>query len=171
MKKINETELKAILQAHALWLSGTGGARMMLVDANLEGANLEGANLKGAYLECANLKGAYLECANLEGANLIGANLYLANLRCANLKGAHLEGANLEGAYLKGAHLEGANLEGANLEDTCLEGMGEPTKLQQEQVVGEAQTLRAKFDEFAKSLGLEIVTLSVKRTVVETINL
>ena len=109
--------------------------------------------------------------ANLAYAILVDAYLVDANLIDANLDRANLKGANLKGANLIDANLVDANLVGANLEGTCLEGMGEPTKLQQEQVVGEAQTLRAKFDEFAKSLGLEIVTLSVKRTVVETINL
>jgi len=91
------------------------------------------------------------------------ADLYGADLRNANLEGANLEGANLRSADLEGANLEGANLVNANLEDANLEGaiLEEKEKVE--------SSLRAKFDEFAKSLGVEIVSLTVKRT--ETINL
>ena len=83
MKTYTADELKQILDDHAKWLRGEGGAR---------------ANLDGAYLEDANLEDAYLARANLAGANLAGANLARANLVGANLARANLEGANLEGA-------------------------------------------------------------------------
>jgi len=97
------------------------------MDANLEGANIEGAHLYGANLRGANIEGANLQRANLGGANLQGAGLQGANLQRAylhgaNLQGAYLHGANLERANLEGANLEGANLEGANLEGANLEG-------------------------------------------------
>ena len=63
-------ELKAILTEHALWLTGNGGER-----ANLSDANLRGANLRGAYLSRADLSGAYLSRADLSGADLSGADL------------------------------------------------------------------------------------------------
>ena len=104
------SEILNILEAHARWRSGSGGAR-----ANLSGANLYGADLYGAYLSGADLSGAYLSDANLSGADLSGANLYGANLYGANLYGAYLYGANLYGANLYGANLSDANLYGADL--------------------------------------------------------
>ena len=152
MKTFSQDQLKAILGAHSEWVKcgGQKGGR----------ANLSGANLEGAYLEGANLEGANLKGANLAGANLAGANLYLANLYLANLESANLENANLENA-----NLEGANLEEANLVGTILE--------KKETTVFSESNLRAKFDEFAKSLGLKIVSLKVERekTTVETIDL
>lgn len=86
MKKISDTELKAIIYKHAKWTRGEdGGERADLSDADLRDANLRGANLYGADLRCANLRGA-----DLYGADLYGANLYGADLRCANLRGANL---------------------------------------------------------------------------------
>jgi uncharacterized protein YjbI with pentapeptide repeats len=107
----------------------------------------------------ADLYGADLRNADLEGANLSGATLRSADLEGANLSRANLRSADLYGANLRSADLEGANLEDANLEGAILE--------EKEKV--ESSNLRAKFDEFAKSLGIEIVSLTVKRT--ETINL
>ena len=86
MKKISDTELKAIIYKHAKWARGEDGG---------ERANLCGANLRGADLYGANLYGAYLRDANLYGANLRGAGLCGADLRGADLRGANLSGANL----------------------------------------------------------------------------
>lgn len=106
MKKISDTELKAIIYKHAKWVIGEdGGERADLRDANLSGADLRNANLYGA-----DLYGA-----NLYDANLRNADLYDANLRNANLCDADLCGANLRGASLRGANLNGANLSGADL--------------------------------------------------------
>ena len=88
-------DLKKVLDDHALWLRGEGGAR-----ANLRGADLEGANLRWA-----DLRWAYLEGANLRGANLRGASLWGADLRGVNLQGADLRGVNLQGADLQDADL------------------------------------------------------------------
>ena len=87
---MNQSELKAILRDHKLWLEsfGSEGYRANLVNANLVNANLVNAHLRGA-----NLRGADLRCADLEDANLVGANL---------------DGANLRGAYLTGANLRDA---------------------------------------------------------------
>jgi len=100
-----------------------------------------------------------------EQAILIGEDLEGANLKCANLRYANLSGANLSGANLSGANLEDANLEDANLVGTILE--------KKETMLSSESNLRAKFDEFAKSLGLKIVSLKVERekTIVETIDL
>lgn len=64
MKKISDTELKAIIYKHAKWVIGEDGG---------ERADLCCADLSGADLRCANLSGANLRGANLSGANLSGA--------------------------------------------------------------------------------------------------
>ena len=77
---MKQSELKAILKDHKLWIQSDGkqGKRASLQGVNLQGANLHGANLYGA-----NLTGADLEDASLYGANLQGVNLRGANLRGA----------------------------------------------------------------------------------------
>jgi uncharacterized protein YjbI with pentapeptide repeats len=52
---VNATELATILADHAAWLSGSGGKRADLHDANLHGADLSGADLRNANLSGANL--------------------------------------------------------------------------------------------------------------------
>ncbi len=101
---MRQSELKAILEDHILWLGSDGkqGKR---------------ASLQGADLEDANLHGAYLQYANLHGANLHGANLHGANLHGSDLQGADLVGVNLRAADLQGADLVGVSLDAANLED------------------------------------------------------
>ena len=114
MKKISDTELKAIIYKHAKWTRGeNGGERAYLYgadlrDANLRGANLYGANLYGANLCGADLRSADLRCANLRGADLYGANLYGADLRDADLCDADLRSADLRCANLRCANLRGA---------------------------------------------------------------
>ena len=89
MKKISDTELKAIIYKHAKWARGEdGGERAKLCGADLRGADLRDADLRGANLCSANLCGADLSGANLHGANLCGANLCSANLCGADLSGA-----------------------------------------------------------------------------------
>ena len=74
MKKISDTELKAIIYKHAKWTRGEDGG---------ERADLRGADLRGANLRSADLRGADLSDANLRDANLRDANLSDANLRSA----------------------------------------------------------------------------------------
>ena len=89
MKKISDTELKAIIYKHAKWARGEdGGERAKLCGADLCGADLRDADLRDANLCSANLCGADLSGANLHGANLCGANLCSANLCGADLSGA-----------------------------------------------------------------------------------
>ena len=89
MKKISDTELKAIIYKHAKWTRGeNGGERAYLYGADLRDANLRGADLRGANLYGANLYGADLRDADLRDADLCSADLRCANLRCANLRGA-----------------------------------------------------------------------------------
>ena len=77
MKKISDTELKAIIYKHAKWLRDEdGGERADLYGAELRGADLYGAELRGANLRNANLRNADLRNANLHGAELRNANLH-----------------------------------------------------------------------------------------------
>ena len=94
MKKISDTELKAIIDKHAKWLRGEDGG---------ERTDLYGADLRGADLRDADLRGADLRDADLRDADLRGADLRDADLRDADLRGADLSGANLYGADLSGA--------------------------------------------------------------------
>ena len=113
MKKISDTELKAIIYKHAKWArSEDGGERAYLYGADLRGADLYGADLRSANLCDANLRGADLRGADLRDADLSGANL-----RNADLRGANLRDANLHRADLSDAHLHDANLSDANLRD------------------------------------------------------
>ena len=99
MKKISDTELKAIIYKHAKWVRDEdGGERADLHDANLCNADLCGANLHDANLCNADLCDANLCDADLSGANLRGADLCDANLCNADLCGANLCDANLCGA-------------------------------------------------------------------------
>ena len=74
MKKISDTELKAIIYKHAKWARGEdGGERADLYCADLRNANLRGANLRNANLRGADLCDADLRNANLRDADLYGA--------------------------------------------------------------------------------------------------
>ena len=121
MKKISDTELKAIIYKHAKWARGEdGGERADLHNADLHNADLHNANLCGADLYDTDLYGADLRDANLQGANLYGADLRNANLRDADLSGANLRNAGLSGANLRDANLHSADLSDAHLRDANL---------------------------------------------------
>ena len=151
-----------------------------LPGADFTGANLEAANLPGANLRGANLRGANLEAANLRGANLEGADLYGANLRGANLVGARLYGAKLEGALRDPADppipywfLTDGRLHLRTMDDPAwgwAKADETPAPVvtpapETARTTSAASDLRARFDEFAASLGVEIVSLRVKTTV------
>ena len=92
--KFTETELKIVLEKHALWLrNDPNGTRADLRGADLRGADLFGADLRWAHLYCADLRWADLRGADLSRADLYGADLYEADLRGADLYGAYLFGA------------------------------------------------------------------------------
>ena len=116
---MKQSELKAILKDHKLWLDSHGkqGKRALAGYADLQGVNLCNANLQGADLARASLEEANLRGANLARADLRDANLDGVYLRGANLTGANLQGENLTGADLRDANLQGVNLAGANLVD------------------------------------------------------
>ena len=90
MKKISDTELKAIIYKHAKWARGEdGGERAKLCGADLCGANLRDANLRDADLRGADLRDADLRDADLCSANLCGADLSGAKNTDKTLWNAH----------------------------------------------------------------------------------
>ena len=106
MKKISDTELKAIIYKHAKWVRGEDGG---------ERADLRNADLRGADLCFTDLRFADLRNADLRGTNLRGTDLYSADLRNADLSGTNLRDAYLSDANLRDADLYGADLCGADL--------------------------------------------------------
>lgn len=102
---------------------------------DLLNANLQGANLQDTSLYKSRLLGATLKQADLRGTILIGSNMSDADLRNADLRGAELGGVSLNGADLRWSDLREADIKGAVLrnadrtvEHETLEGRG--TKLQ-----------------------------------------
>jgi len=91
-----------------------------LQSANLENALLLNARLAGADLQSANLRNANMAYIDLSRANLIGTDISLASLKGADLSGADLRGASLVNADLSFANLIGANLRNANLDGARL---------------------------------------------------
>ncbi len=73
--KMNDKELKTILDDHIKWLNGKGGKRAYLRDADLSFADLSYANLSGVNLSYVDLSFADLSYVNLKDANLSGADL------------------------------------------------------------------------------------------------
>jgi uncharacterized protein YjbI with pentapeptide repeats len=133
---LSQLDLSGILLREAsLWyahLEGTNLSGAHLERAIMRGAHLEGADLSGANMDNADLQGVHLEGAKLDKAQMTKAELLKANLSKASLNGARLEVAGLEEAHLdwadlskaglKKAHLMRAHLEGANFSGADLEG-------------------------------------------------
>lgn len=71
MKTYTPDELRAVIEAHDLWLRGDGGQRADLQDADLRGANLQWAHLQWAHLRGALYKwaqvafGGHGECGRM----------------------------------------------------------------------------------------------------------
>lgn len=86
MKKYTKEQLIDLLYKHKLWLDGDkDGIRLLLVDADLTGADFCGANLK-----LANFSGSRLRAANFYGSDISSVDfsncdLSLMNLTCANI--------------------------------------------------------------------------------------
>jgi len=119
---MDEMTLARVLEEHAKWLCGDGGARADLTSADLSGADLRRADLSGADLRRADLRNADLSSADLRRADLRNADLSSADLRRADLRNADLSSADLSGADLRRADLSGADLSGANLSGANLCG-------------------------------------------------
>lgn len=108
---------------------------IILVNAELYGAQFNASNLSGAQMMGAIMTGAHFSASNLSAVNLTDAEMSYAQLSGSSLShaalhhaeltsaelsntdfsGAHLKHANLAEADLNYANLEGADLSGANL--------------------------------------------------------
>jgi uncharacterized protein YjbI with pentapeptide repeats len=87
---------------------------------DLCGVDLRGLNLDGVSLWRAKLRSAIMLDIQLNDANLCWAQLQDAGLTNACLRDAHLDGAQLQKAVLMWAQLQNADLTNANLEDAYL---------------------------------------------------
>jgi uncharacterized protein YjbI with pentapeptide repeats len=95
-------------------------AAIVLDEADLKGAHLEGARLAYAHMDRVDLRNTYLEQAilakaSLQGAFMSGAILKNTDFHAANLKGTLFWNTDLSEVRLRGANLEDAYLEGAKL--------------------------------------------------------
>ena len=80
MTQMTQKEFNQIVASHTLWLTGKGGNRANLCQADLRGIIARGTDLTLADLSGADLTGTDLTGANLTGANLTGAILTGAEL-------------------------------------------------------------------------------------------
>ena len=92
-----------------------------LVEANLEGENLNSANLERAHLNGAKLMNAELVKARLSNSFLSEADLTAAELIDANLGLAGLSKATLTGANLRSARMFRTDLSDANMSEADLD--------------------------------------------------
>ena len=111
---MTQEELNRILALHEDWLM-SGGERV-----NLVGANLDGMDFTNAKLSRMNFLGASLKYANFTGVDLIGSTLKYANFTGTNFTGAKLGGATLTATNFTDANFAGANLSGAIFSHTNL---------------------------------------------------
>jgi uncharacterized protein YjbI with pentapeptide repeats len=128
----NATECKAWKRATPLALRGCLLAGAHLVEAQFQGADLEGAFLYEANLTRAQLRGARMmrsECqaanltdAHAQGANFCEAQLQHAVLHRAQLQEGFLGWTNLMQAKLAGADFTGADLNGTRLFEADVKG-------------------------------------------------
>jgi hypothetical protein len=93
-----------------------------VLDAQLQGADLQGAQLQGADLQGAQLQGANLQDARLQGADLRRTALESVSLHRADMQGVLLFGSGLQDANLRGAGLQGAVVGGDQLKGASLAG-------------------------------------------------
>jgi len=105
---LTEQKLDELLAMHKVWFFGigTGGSRLVLRRADLQGAYLYRADLQRADLQRADLQRADLQGASLWGADLRGAKLMEADLRGATLIKAQLRETKMWDADLQGALYE-----------------------------------------------------------------
>lgn len=104
----------------------------LFLDANLEGANLEGldlsgvrfivSQLKGARFAGANLKNAFFRGVDLSGQDFSGCDLNSAYFHMVKLTGHSLEGAVLDNVTFDSADLSGMDFSGRDLSGVSFQG-------------------------------------------------
>jgi uncharacterized protein YjbI with pentapeptide repeats len=72
---MDATQLRAVLDAHVLWLRGKGGERATLSRCDLSEANLSGCDLSRCDLSLCDLSEANLSGCDLSGCDLSGCDL------------------------------------------------------------------------------------------------
>jgi uncharacterized protein YjbI with pentapeptide repeats len=105
-KAVSPAALADILDAHALFAGGRGGARAKLVSCDLSGTDLVNRNLSDAKLSGSTLYGASLRFANLERADLYCADLRNIDARYANFAHADMRGVAMNGSNFAHAKLD-----------------------------------------------------------------
>lgn len=87
----------------------------VLVEAQMQGADLTSTEMQGADLKYAKMQGADLKYAEMQGASLRSAKMQGAILSNANIQGAILNSAQMQGVDLTSAKIQGAYLMEATL--------------------------------------------------------
>ena len=82
-----------------------GPSKVLMTEAHLKWAKLQGASLLGTHLEHARMWFAHLEDADISNAHLEGAELLETNLRGANFTEAKLQNADFSRAIVDGGTL------------------------------------------------------------------
>lgn len=131
-------------------------AGVIMEEANLREAQLQGATLCNARLQGAILRHAYLQYATLIGADLQHTGLSSAKLQGTNLRHTQLQGAFLAdaelgdeqqvGPYLADAHLENANL--AVLGWSQITILADEHEAQQKQRDGKVKATTTRLEEY-----------------------
>jgi hypothetical protein len=86
MKKYTTDQITDMLHKHKLWLKDDkNGAQLVLVDADLTGADFTGANLKMANFSGSILRGADFYGSEISSANFSDCDLEFVNINCANI--------------------------------------------------------------------------------------
>lgn len=110
---ISQAELDEIVTRHEAFKNArAGGSR-----ATLQHYDLSGLSFKGRDMSNADFSGSVMVETNLEGANLDYSVFYACDLRKANFQNASLVRADLRGACMRGAIMTGANLMEADLRE------------------------------------------------------
>ena len=113
LTKINQTELDAYLDDHALWLSSgrKKGRTFSFINLDFRGLDfrksvLVGGNLVSCCFDNCNLSHCDLESINISNSGFTGTDLSFANLRRTDAKYCLFDFATLNGAIVEGMMLD-----------------------------------------------------------------
>lgn len=107
--KYDGTNLKEVLDAHVLWITGDGMADDAL-RADFRDADLRNVDFRRADLFGADFRGANCIGADFSHAILVRADFRDADCRCADFYSADMDGVDLTGAKLYNALMFKASL-------------------------------------------------------------